>query len=93
MEGQQKTLVGPGILYYEGQFFMSDTGDLWLQVLKTKHDHVLAGHPEQSKTYQLVHQDFNWPNLHREFMSDYIWSCNVCGRNKARHHKLYELLK
>jgi len=52
------------ILYYEGQFFMSDTGDLWLQVLKTKHDHMLVGHPGQSKTYQLVHQDFNWPNLH-----------------------------
>jgi len=42
-------------LYYEGQFFMPNTGDLWLQVLKTKHDHVLAEHPGQSKTYQLVH--------------------------------------
>jgi len=26
-------------------------------------------------------------------MSDYVWSCNVCGRNKARHYKLYGLLK
>jgi len=26
-------------------------------------------------------------------MSDYIRSYNVCGRNKARHHKLYGLLK
>jgi len=43
------------MLYYEGQFFMPDTSNLWLQVLKTKHDHVLAGHPGQSKTYQLVH--------------------------------------
>jgi len=43
------------MLYYEEQFFVSDTGNLWLQVLKTKHDHMLAGHPRQSKTYQLVH--------------------------------------
>jgi len=43
-----------GMLYYEGQFFVPDTGDLWLQVLKTKHNHVLADHLGQSKTYQLV---------------------------------------
>jgi len=34
-----------GMLYYEEQLFVPDTGDLQLQVLKTKHDHVLAGHP------------------------------------------------
>jgi len=42
------------MLYYEGQVFVPDTGNLQLQVLKTKHDHMLAGHPGQSKTYQLV---------------------------------------
>jgi len=80
------------MLYYEEQVFVSDTDNLRLQVLKTKHDHVLAGHPGQSKTYQLVCRDFNWPNL-REFVLDYVWSCNICGRNKARHHKPYGLLK
>ena len=39
------------MLYYEGQVFIPDTGNFRLQVLKNKHDHVLAGHPEQSKTY------------------------------------------
>jgi len=43
------------MLYYKEQVFIPDTGNLQLQVLKTKHDHVLAGHPGQSKTYQLVH--------------------------------------
>ena len=51
------------ILYYEEQVFVPNTGNLQLQVLKTKHNHVLAGHPGQSKTYQLVCRDFNWPNL------------------------------
>jgi len=80
------------MLYYEGQVFVPDTGNLRLQVLKTKHDYVLAGHPEQLKTYQLVRRDFNWPNL-QEFVLDYVWSCNICGRNKVRHHKPYGLLK
>jgi len=47
------------MLYYEEQVFIPNTGNLWLQVLKTKYDYVLAGHPEQSKTYQLVCWDFN----------------------------------
>jgi len=81
-----------GILYYERQLFVPNTDDLWLQVLKANHDYVLAGHPGQFKTYHLVRQEFNWPNL-REFISDYVWSCNICRRNKARHHKPYGLLK
>ena len=80
------------MLYYKGQVFIPNTGNLRLQVLKTKHDHVLAGHPGQSKTYQLVRWDFNWPNL-QEFVLECIQSCNICGRNKARHHKPYKLLK
>jgi len=79
-------------LYYEEQLFVPDTGNLWLQVLKTKHDHVLAGHPGQAKTHQLVCQEFNWPNL-QESVSDYVQSCTICGRNKVRHHKPYGLLK
>jgi len=81
-----------GMRYYEGQVYVPDTGDLCLQVLKSNHDHVLAGHPGQSKTYQLVRREFNWPNL-REFVVDYVRSCTICGRNKARHHKPYGLLK
>ena len=80
------------ILYYEGQFFVPNTDNPRLQVLKANHDHVLAGHSGQSKTYQLMCWEFNWLNLW-EFVADYIWSCNICGRNKARHHKPYRLLK
>ena len=71
---------------------MPNTDGLRLQVLKANHDYVLAGHLGQSKTYHLVRREFNWPNL-REFVSDYVQSCNVCGRNKVRYHKPYGLLK
>jgi len=53
-EDLQWTRGEDGILYYEGQLFVPNTDDLRLQVLKANHDHVLAGHPEQSKTYHLV---------------------------------------
>ena len=71
---------------------MPNTDGLRLQVLKANHNHVLAGHPGQSKTYYLVRREFNWPNL-QEFISDYVRSCNIYRRNKAKHHKPYGLLK
>ena len=86
------TLQPDGFLYFKGQKYISDLNQLRLQVLKMKHDHILAGHPGQSKTYQLVCHDFNWPKL-REFVTDYVSSCSVCSWNKAKYHKSYGLLK
>ena len=81
-----------GLLYFERRVYVPDASDLRLQVLQLKHDHILAGHPGQSKTYQLTCQDFYWPNL-REFVADYVSSCNTCARNKSRRHKPYGMLK
>jgi len=81
-----------GTLYYDRQVFVPNTGDLCLLVINSRHDHVLARHLGQSKTYQLICWDYNWPNL-QKFVVNYIRSCYVCDRNKARHHKPYGLLK
>ena len=81
-----------GLLYFERQVYVPDTNDLRLQVLRLRHDHILVGHPGQSKTYQLICQDFYWPKL-QEFVADYVSSCNMCARNKSRWHKPYGMLK
>jgi len=47
------------VWYYEGLIYVPKTDDLCLQVLKPRYNHMLAGHPGQSKTYQLIYQDFN----------------------------------
>jgi len=47
-----------GLLYFEKRVYVPDTNNLRLQVLQLKHDHILADHPRQSKTYQLICQDF-----------------------------------
>jgi len=59
LEDHRWTKEEDGMRYYEGQVYVPDTGDLRLQVLKSNHNHVLAGHPGQSKTYQLVCREFN----------------------------------
>ena len=86
------TLDENDILYYKGQIHVSNIGDLQLQVLNSKYNHVLASYLEQSKTYQMVCWDFNWLGL-QEFVIDYVKSCNVYRRNKVHCHKPYRLLK
>ena len=82
-QNQQWEIREDGLLYFEGQVYIPDTNDLRLQVLQLKHDHILAGYPGQAKTYQSICQNFYWPNL-RDFVADYVSSCNTCARNKAR---------
>ena len=81
-----------GILLHQGRTFVPETNDLQLRVLRANHDHRLAGHPGQSKTYQLVRRDYSWPKL-REFVEDYVRTCSVCMRNKPKRHRPYGLLK
>jgi len=81
-----------GLILHNDCVFVLDNKDLRLHVLKSKHDHKLAGHLGQSKTFQLVQRHYSWPNL-KSFVIDYIRSCNACSRNKSRRHKPYSLLK
>jgi len=77
-----------GRLLYQNRLFVPDAHDLRLRVLRTFHDHVLVGHPGQTKTQQLVRREFAWSKL-KPFVADFVSSCNVCSRNKSRQHKPY----
>jgi len=65
--------------------------ELHLWVLHAKHDHMLAGHFGQSKTFSLVCRKYSWLKL-QEFVVNYVKSCSVCARNKSRQHWLYGYL-
>jgi len=80
-----------GLLCQNNRVFVSNIGNLWLWVLKSRHDHPLAGHFSLTKTLELLHWDFTWPRL-QEFVTDYVKTCNVCLRNKPCHHRPYGLL-
>jgi len=62
-----------------------------LEILRTRHDSLSAGHPGIRKTYHLVAKDFNWPGL-RKYVEKYVKSCDVCQRSKSARHKPYGLL-
>jgi len=72
-----------GWLSYQGRLYVPDAPDLCLRVLRTFHDHILAGHPGQTKTQQLIRREFTWPKM-KSFVVDFVKSCNACSRNKSK---------
>ena len=81
-----------GTLLHNEHTFVPESNNLRLQVLRARHNHQLAGHMGQEKTYQLVRQNYSWSEM-QEFIKDYVKTCSVCMRNKPKRHKSYGLLK
>lgn len=81
-----------GLVHLDGRIYVPCVGDLRLRVLRNTHDHILAGHPGQNKTLELVRQNYTWPDL-RTFIKDYCKSCTTCMRAKPQRHKPYGTLQ
>jgi len=81
-----------GILLPNERTFVPESNNLHLRVLRARHNHQLASHMGQEKTYQLVCRDYSWLGM-QEFIKDYVKTCSVCMRNKPKRHKPYRLLK
>jgi len=87
-----KWTIVNGLLHLNGQIHIPYVLDLHLQVLRNKHDHLLAGHSGQNKILELIRQEYTWPNL-RSFFKDDVSTCAMCKHLKAPWHKPYGLLK
>jgi len=84
--------VHNGLILVNGQVYVPEIPDLYLQILKTCHDHLAAGHPGQAATYELVSRDYWWPKM-RQTIACYIWNYDTCAQIKPVRHAPYELLK
>jgi len=78
-------------LHYKGLLYVPDNQDVQLDILRSHHDHHLAGHPGITKTIKSIHHQFYWP-LMVTFITDYIHSCSVCSHSKSLHHKPLALI-
>ena len=88
----QWTMTSDGFLRHHDLIYVPDSSDLRLRILRYKHDHILAGHPGQNKTVELIRREYTWPGL-RELVKKYCKSCTTCMRSKPQRHKPYGLLK
>jgi RNase H-like domain found in reverse transcriptase/Reverse transcriptase (RNA-dependent DNA polymerase)/Integrase zinc binding domain/Retroviral aspartyl protease len=80
------------LLFFEGKISVPDSEEIQRQILTNCHDDPAAGHGGIAKTYELVSRSYHWPRM-RQFIKNFVLTCDVCQRNKAAHHKPYGLLQ
>ena len=78
-------------LLYTQRTYIPDHNDIRLDVLRSLHDHQLAGHPGVSKTMKNIWKQYHWPNM-STFVTNYIRSCSKCHHVKSIHHKPFSPL-
>jgi transposase InsO family protein len=79
-----------GLIYFNDLLYVPD--GLRLDVLKSVHDSVSAGHFGQEKTFNLLTRYYWWPKC-RSFVKDYVDSCHMCARGKPSRQKKQGLLE
>ena len=87
---QQFRIQDGNIVYHDGRLYVPLP--LRPDVLSSRHDSVLSGHPGQKRTLSLVQRDFSWPGL-ATYVRNYVQACDMCGRIKAPRHKPFGLLR
>src|SRR5882672_834998 len=75
----QWTKIGDGPLLYLGCLYVPNIDNLRLRVLQTFHDHIMAGHFSQCKTYNLVSCEFFWPGLCKDIQA-FVKSSITCSQ-------------
>jgi Integrase zinc binding domain/RNase H-like domain found in reverse transcriptase len=70
----------------EGLIYIPENDDLKLQTLQQYHDSLTAGHLRQAKILELISRDYYWPRM-RQYVNEYLRSCDICTRNKTLRHK------
>ena len=69
------------ILYYKDKLYIPKDLALRQDILKMFHDHEMAGHPSELKTYNLIWQHYWWPGLWT-FVKNYVKGCGPCQQFK-----------
>ena len=57
------TYESDGLLRRNGVIWVPNAKDLYLHILRDKHDHVLAGHFGLHKTLSIIRRQYAWPNM------------------------------
>ena len=58
------------------------------EIVRAHHNVLMAGHPGQWKTVELVACNYYWPGM-IGFIRDYVQTCDTCHRGKTSHARPY----
>jgi hypothetical protein len=80
------------LLLHRGKVYVPKDKDLCVDLLKLHHNTLLAGHPGQWKTLELLSWNYWWPGMSID-VKKYIQGCDICQRNKSSNTVPYRLLQ
>lgn len=81
-----------GVLTTRSLIYVPNSEDIKVRIMQQAHDSKETGHPGQAKTLEVLQRTFFWPRM-RDFINEYINSCDICQRNKPVHHKKFGYLQ
>jgi hypothetical protein len=79
-----------GLVFHKGKLFVPLP--LRTDILSSRHDAIIAGHPGRNRTFGLVSRDYSWPGM-QTYVRRYVEACDTCARIKTPRHKPYGLLQ
>jgi transposase InsO family protein len=65
---------------------------LKLEILRRNHDDPTAGHYGYKRTQKVIARKYYWVDQNRD-VADYVRTCDVCQRTKAKRHKPFGFLQ
>ncbi|SGZ27897.1 BQ5605_C026g10216 [Microbotryum silenes-dioicae] len=74
------------LLLHHDKIYIPNAEPLKVKLLAQAHDSLLSGHPGQVKTFELLDRNYTWPGM-RQFINNYVKTCDSCQRNKPTHHR------
>ena len=88
--GDPDFILEGNLVFHKGLLYVPSS--LRADILYSRHDSLVSGHPRRARTLALVRRDFSWPGM-QTYIHRYVQACDVCARIKAPRHKPYGLLR
>jgi Integrase zinc binding domain len=76
-----KEIDGQKTIFFKGKNYIPKDLELRRDIVKMYHDHKMAGHPGELKTYNGIRQNYWWPGLWT-FVKNYVQGCRTCQQFK-----------
>ena len=80
------------MFYWKNWIYIPKNQGLRGKIIKAHHDSILAGHPGQYKTWELITCTYWWPSVNRD-IAQYVKGCKKCQATKVHRMKPVGLLK
>ena len=85
-KGDKEWMEEDSIFYWKNRIYVPKDSELRARIIKIHHDSILAGHPGQYKTWELITRTYWWPSINRD-VAKYVRGCEKCQATKVHRSR------